>query len=63
VILEKFLQEAFVPTDLNFNEFQAMFGYLAMSHHVTFEQDFSTQKYDHNYPLHLEVYINKAKVK
>lgn len=53
-----------VPIDLDVNHCEEMVGCLTNSHHTTFsEQYYSTEKLNHNDPLHLEVLIHKAKVR
>jgi len=63
-VLDKALMETQVPTNLNFDQFQAMVGHIASPHHLTFsEKDLPTSDNLHNDALHIEVRIHKHIIK
>lgn len=58
------MRDTVVPTDLNMDRFQAMVGYLSISHSLTFtEADDASVSQPHNAPLHIEAFIHKHRIK
>lgn len=63
-ILDKVLQDSSISTNIDVNQFEAIFRYLASPHHITFlDQDYSSPKPSHNETLHIKVFIWKHKVR
>lgn len=63
-ILEKALVETTDSKDLDVDQFQNMVGHLIAPHCLSFyEKDDASLQHPHNAPLHVEVSINKTRVK
>lgn len=63
-ILDQALQEAFVPTNLNTDQFQAMVGSLKSSPCLTFTKSDNTSfEQPHNASLHIKGFINQHRIK
>lgn len=63
-ILEKASVETTVSKDLDVDQFQNMVGHLIAPHCLSFSKNDDTSlQHPHNDPLHVEVTINKTRVK
>ena len=63
-ILEKSLLESCVPKNINASQFTAMIGNLSAQQHLVFtDKDFQGPNSHHNMSLHIEVLIQRHKIK
>ena len=62
-ILDKALNEMYVPTNLNQDQFQAMVRHLTMPHLSFTEHDDLSIHQPHNAPLHIDVLVHSHKIK
>ena len=63
-ILDKALNEANVPQDLDLERFQSMVGHLTSPYYMSFsKEDDTSLSNPHNQPLHIEVMIHQKCVR